>query len=60
MKLYINYNFCGYRWFVINDLFENVESTNIVLNEWNGEDILRIIQKMMLYDSYDVVFFTRM
>lgn len=56
MKLYINYNFCGYRWFVINDLFENVESTNIVLNEWNGEDILRIIQKMMLYDSYDVVF----
>lgn len=56
MRIYINYNFCGYRWFIINDLFENVELTNIVLKEWNGEETLRIIQKMMLYDSYDVVF----
>ena len=56
MKLYINYNFCGYRWFVINDVFDIAEST-IKLEELSStENIMRIVKKMMLYDSYDTIF----
>lgn len=55
MKLYINYNFCGYRWFIIDDVLQIPNSNNIVLREWEGENVLRSVQKLMLYDSYDVI-----
>ena len=53
MKLYINYNFCGYRWFLINDVLQPSLPNSIKLDEWNGTDeTLRIVKKLMLYDSY--------
>ncbi len=57
MKLYINYNFCGYRWFVINDILQSTLSNSVKLDEWTGTDeTLRIVKKLMLYDSYDATF----
>ncbi len=57
MKLYINYNFCGYRWFLINDVLQPSLPNSIKLDEWNGTDeTLRIVKKLMLYDSYDAAF----
>lgn len=57
MKLYINYNFCGYRWFLINDVLQPSLPNSINLDEWNGTDeTLRIVKKLMLYDSYDAAF----
>ena len=54
MKLYINYNFCGYRWFAINDVYHPVDATT-TLQEWTTADnVLRIVKKVMLYDSYDI------
>lgn len=56
MKLYINYNFCGYRWFVINDVYHPVVATT-TLQEWTtANNVLRILKKVMLYDSYDIAF----
>ena len=56
MKVYINYNFCGYRWFLINDVF-NVAKSAIILEELSStEDIMCIVKKVMLYDSYDAIF----
>lgn len=57
MKLYINYNFCGYRWFLINEVLQPSLPNSIKLDEWNGTDeTLRIVKKLMLYDSYDAAF----
>lgn len=57
MKLYINYNFCGYRWFLINEVLQSSLPNSIKLDEWNGTDeTLRIVKKLMLYDSYDAAF----
>lgn len=57
MKLYINYNFCGYRWFLINDVLQPSLPNSIKLDEWNGTDeTLRIVKKLVLYDSYDAAF----
>ena len=56
MKIYVNYNFCGYRWFTINDIFHPTNSRNITLNEWDGENTSVLLSKLMLYDVYDVFF----
>lgn len=57
MKLYINYNFCGYHWFLINEVLQPSLPNSIKLDEWNSTDeTLRIVKKLMLYDSYDAAF----
>lgn len=57
MKLYINKNFCGYRWFEI----ENIESSpELVALEQAKRNPNRsaIYGKLMIYDIYNFVFLT--
>lgn len=57
MKLYINKNFCGYRWFEIEDI-EN--SPKLVALEQAKRDTNRsaIYGKLMIYDIYNFAFLT--
>ena len=55
MKLYVNKNFCGYRWFEVGEL---ANSPDIVVLEQakRNPDMSVIYAKLMTYDIYDYVF----
>lgn len=55
MKLYVNKNFCGYRWFDIGEL---TNSSDIVVLEQakRNPNMSAIYAKLMTYDIYDYVF----
>ena len=57
MKIYVNYNFCGYRWYYINDVFQQSVEKSITLNEWTGDtNVPPVVFKLMLYDSYNLAY----
>lgn len=56
MKLYINYNFCGYHWYVINDIMHQ-PITEITLDEFSyNKEMNRMLKKLITYDSYHLAY----
>lgn len=55
MKLYINKNFCGYRWFEVGEL---VNSPDVIALEQakRNPEMSAIYGKLMIYDIYNYVF----
>lgn len=55
MKLYVNKNFCGYRWFEVGEL---VNSPDVIALEQakRNPEMPAIYGKLMIYDIYDYVF----
>ena len=54
MKVYINYNFCGYRWFVIDDFF-SLKGKLKLQESIHNEKYSTLIVNLMTYDPYDVI-----
>ena len=55
MDVYINYNFCGYRWFEIENVLE--KEAEILLKESSyNEKHSELVRRLMTYDPYDIVF----
>lgn len=57
MNVYVNYNFCGYRWFCVKDLFQGEYVEPMQLSEWDSRsNQFPILTKLMIYDSYNLVY----
>ena len=55
MKLYVNKNFCGYRWFEVGELANSLDV--VVLEQAKRNPEMSVIYaKLMTYDIYDYVF----
>ena len=55
MRLYINKNFCGYRWFEIDDI-TNRQDTIVLEQAKRNPNLPTIYGKLMTYEIYDYVF----
>lgn len=55
MRLYVNKNFCGYRWFEIDNI-TNRQDTIILEQAKRNPNLPTIYGKLMTYEIYDYVF----
>ena len=57
MKLYINYNFCGYHWFSVDDIRRQPSTESVTLDEFAySKDMNPTLKKLMTYDSYHLAY----